>query len=90
MQIIHLLPNKSTWDAVEGLKVLPPYVKARVGRPKIVRRREPGEQQGKRKTKQRCSNCTNFGHNKKACKNVPVDSTQHPSQVSSQSCHTNL
>ncbi|ESR54253.1 hypothetical protein CICLE_v10023995mg [Citrus x clementina] len=50
--IIHPLPYQSTWAVVEGLKILPPYVKIRAGRPKIVRKREPGEEQGKRKTKQ--------------------------------------
>ncbi|KAH9723843.1 SWIM-type domain-containing protein [Citrus sinensis] len=50
--IIHPLPYQSTWAVVEGLKILPPYVKIRAGRPKIVRKRKPGEEQGKRKTKQ--------------------------------------
>ncbi|KAH9686718.1 SWIM-type domain-containing protein [Citrus sinensis] len=96
--IIHPLPDQSTWAVVEGLKVLPPYVKARVGRPKIVRKREPGEEQGKRKTKQKCSSCAIFGHNKRSCKR-PIDSTQHPSGTATQdmrgssqasSCYTNL
>lgn len=74
--IIHLLLNHIIWPTVECLKILPPYVKARVGRPKIMRRREPVEQQWKRKTKQICSNCTIFGHNKRACKNVFVNATR--------------
>lgn len=41
--VMHPLSNQTTWPTVEGLKVLPPDVKGRVGRPKIVRRREPGE-----------------------------------------------
>ena len=73
--IIHPVPDQTTWPTVEDLKILPPDVKARFGRPKTVRRREPGEQQGKRKTKQRCNNCTIFGHNKRACKNAPLDAT---------------
>ncbi|KAK9177079.1 hypothetical protein WN944_029100 [Citrus x changshan-huyou] len=81
--IIHPLPYQSTWAVVEGLKVLSPYVKTRVGRPKIVRKREPGEEQGKRKTKQKCSCCAIFGHNKRLYKR-PIDSTQHPSGTTTQ------
>lgn len=42
--VMHPLLDQITWSIIEGLKILSPKVKVKVGRPKTMRRKEPGEQ----------------------------------------------
>ena len=72
--MIHPLPDESSWSDVEHETVEPPYRKRMPGRPKKCRRREPDEPVPhnihKRSTTLRCCVCKEFGHNKRTCSRI--------------------
>ncbi|KAI8566468.1 hypothetical protein RHMOL_Rhmol02G0043400 [Rhododendron molle] len=65
--------GKDMWPSTDNVKLLPPDIKKRAGRPKKARRREPEEPKdpirlGRKGIKMTCSSCGNVGHNKRGCK----------------------
>ena len=70
------LLNESTWNTPTHVLedvVLPPHGKRPPGRPKNKRHTQLREDEFK-KAKITCSNCGQYDHNKKTCKNVrPYD-----------------
>lgn len=65
--------GKDMWPSTDNVKLLPPDIKKRAGRPKKARRREPEEPKdpirlGRKGIKMMCSSCGNVGHNKRGCK----------------------
>jgi hypothetical protein len=76
---VSAINGQDMWPEVECEEMLPPIFKKGPGRPKKLRRREPGEAsqtQGKysrANTSYRCTTCNKFGHNARGCKSQTVD-----------------
>lgn len=73
--VVHAIGSTSTWGIPEDIKnrvVRPPVSKKTTGRPKSSRILSVGEEV----VKQKCSRCSQPGHNRLTCRNViPVRST---------------
>ncbi|TXG46980.1 hypothetical protein EZV62_026274 [Acer yangbiense] len=69
--MIHPIPDLSTWADIDVQPVIPPPMKKKAGRPKLVRKREFGEKQkAARRGSVICAKCKQAGHNKRTCKGV--------------------
>ncbi|KAJ1430308.1 Zinc finger, CCHC-type superfamily [Sesbania bispinosa] len=68
------------WPKTGGELILPPVYKLRVGRPKKLRMREPGEDNNRTKLRRGhtitiCSRCQQLGHNSRSCTASPADTS---------------
>jgi len=65
--------GQQLWPKSNGPQILPPIFKTPPGRPRKLRRREPDEdvshsRLGKKHLRMKCSNCGQFDHNIRSCK----------------------
>lgn len=73
-QVIHPIPDESTWPKTQTQQVLHPINKRKPGKPKKNRRRDPEEglTKPKRSSRGHCSRYKRVGHNIRGCKQVKV------------------
>uniref|UniRef100_A0A5B7ARQ4 SWIM-type domain-containing protein n=1 Tax=Davidia involucrata TaxID=16924 RepID=A0A5B7ARQ4_DAVIN len=76
--ILHPVVDPRMWntEGVVGDPIDPPPLRRLPGRPKKNRRREAdedvGSSQARRALSLRCTNCNQFGHNRRTCQRAPV------------------
>ncbi|TXG53121.1 hypothetical protein EZV62_022290 [Acer yangbiense] len=69
--MIHPILDLSTWADINVQPVIPPPMKKKAGRSKLLRKREFGEKQkAARRGSVICAKCKQAGHNKRTCKGV--------------------
>ncbi|RYR73229.1 hypothetical protein Ahy_A02g007572 [Arachis hypogaea] len=76
-QLISPSNEKNMWPKIQCDTIIPPIFKVKPGRPRMVRIREPDENRTQTKyrrieTSVTCSNCAQYGHNRRLCPNPIV------------------
>ncbi|KAL5763166.1 hypothetical protein ACOSP7_019430 [Xanthoceras sorbifolium] len=71
--MIHPIPDICVWPNLNTTPLIPPPFRTKPGRPKLRRRREPGEKPKEGRSRSvACKKCGQPGHNKRTCRNEPV------------------
>ncbi|KAL5818608.1 hypothetical protein ACOSQ4_022450 [Xanthoceras sorbifolium] len=71
--MIHPIPDICVWPNLNTTPLIPPPFRTKPGRPKLRRRREPGEKPKEGRSRSvACNKCGQPGHNKRTCRNEPV------------------
>lgn len=73
-QIVYPVGHKDTWEVPENIKsvtLYPPEGRIRVGRTKKRRCKAAWEKNVKEVQQIKCSNCNQYGHNRRTCRNPP-------------------
>ncbi|RYR08142.1 hypothetical protein Ahy_B05g075696 [Arachis hypogaea] len=79
--------RENMWPKVNCDTIIPPVFRVKPGRPRMVRIREPDENRSQTKyrrtgTSVTCSNCGQYGHNRRHCPN-PIVSAPEPAAAAS-------
>ncbi|KAJ0031487.1 hypothetical protein Pint_13742 [Pistacia integerrima] len=79
--MIHPVPDKTSWPEISDEKIWPPTKQPKPGRPPKSRRRDPTEEpKSKRVSTLRCSVYNVMGHNKRSCKKNPANANKGKKQ----------
>ncbi|KAL5779258.1 hypothetical protein ACOSQ2_009995 [Xanthoceras sorbifolium] len=71
--MIHPIPDICVWPNLNTTPLIPPPFRTKPGRPKLRRRREPGEKPKEGRSRSvACNKCGQPEHNKRTCRNEPV------------------
>ncbi|RYR39668.1 hypothetical protein Ahy_A09g045248 [Arachis hypogaea] len=76
-QSISPISGENIWPKIQCNTIIPPIFRVKPGRPRMVRIREPDENTTQTKyrrteTSVTCSNCGQYGHNRRLCPNPIV------------------